>query len=212
MTVSPTRPRHRRPTRARCDTSRRGQALATTFCATHLEVQPFTPGIADFSAFPVALWQRLQNKHWRMTYPDMLDYSTSRWLRAAAPRRCRLPARVSQRAARRTSKSSLPAAPSSRWNCALNCWRTTGHRVDRRPGLLGRGEGLHGDRPAPPPRAGRRPRHRAPGAATIRSPPKLIYLTPSHQYPTGAVMTLARRQQLLAHRAQPTGLGAGRRL
>ncbi|MDD5335048.1 MAG: GntR family transcriptional regulator, partial [Rhodoferax sp.] len=57
--------------------SRRGQALATSFCATQLEIQPFTPGIADFSAFPVALWQRLQNKHWRMTYPDMLDYSYS---------------------------------------------------------------------------------------------------------------------------------------
>jgi GntR family transcriptional regulator / MocR family aminotransferase len=40
-------------------------------------VQPFTPGIADFSAFPLALWQRLQNKHWRMTYPDMLDYNAS---------------------------------------------------------------------------------------------------------------------------------------
>ena len=40
-------------------------------------MQPFTPGIADFSAFPVALWQRLQNKHWRMTYPEMLDYSHS---------------------------------------------------------------------------------------------------------------------------------------
>jgi GntR family transcriptional regulator/MocR family aminotransferase len=57
--------------------SARGQALATTFCATQLEVQPFTRGIADFSAFPLTLWQRLQNKHWRMTYPDMLDYNDS---------------------------------------------------------------------------------------------------------------------------------------
>ncbi|MDP2742349.1 MAG: aminotransferase class I/II-fold pyridoxal phosphate-dependent enzyme, partial [Hydrogenophaga sp.] len=30
-------------------------------------------------------------------------------------------------------------------------------------------------------------------------PPKLIYLTPSHQYPTGAVMSLPRRHQLLAN-------------
>ncbi|MDZ4126884.1 MAG: GntR family transcriptional regulator, partial [Hydrogenophaga sp.] len=57
--------------------SARGVALSTTFCATELEVQPFTPGIADFSAFPLTLWQRLQNKHWRMTYPDMLDYASS---------------------------------------------------------------------------------------------------------------------------------------
>ncbi|WP_291215327.1 winged helix-turn-helix domain-containing protein, partial [Hydrogenophaga sp.] len=35
--------------------STRGIALSTTFCATELEVQPFTPGMVDFSAFPVAL-------------------------------------------------------------------------------------------------------------------------------------------------------------
>ena len=57
--------------------STRGRRWPARFCATDLEIQPFTPGIADFSAFPVALWQRLQNKHWRMTYPDMLDYSSS---------------------------------------------------------------------------------------------------------------------------------------
>ena len=38
----------------------------------------------------------------------------------------------------------------------------------------------------------------APSAADERHPPRLIYTTPSHQYPTGAVMSLARRQQLLA--------------
>ncbi|CAJ0999136.1 HTH-type transcriptional regulatory protein GabR [Sodalis praecaptivus] len=32
---------------------------------------------------------------------------------------------------------------------------------------------------------------------TMRAP-KLIFVTPSHQYPTGAVMSLARRQRLLA--------------
>jgi GntR family transcriptional regulator/MocR family aminotransferase len=37
-----------------------------------------------------------------------------------------------------------------------------------------------------------------PGAADNPHPPKLIYLTPSHQYPTGAVMSLPRRHQLLS--------------
>ena len=59
--------------------SQRGQALSTTFCAAELEVQPFTPGIADFSAFPVALQQR-------------------RWLRPAASGHHRLFTGVSQRA------------------------------------------------------------------------------------------------------------------
>ena len=39
----------------RAKLSGRGQALATTFCASQLEIQPFTPGIADFNAFPVSL-------------------------------------------------------------------------------------------------------------------------------------------------------------
>ena len=32
---------------------------------------------ANAKQFPGELWQRLQNKHWRMTYPDMLDYNDS---------------------------------------------------------------------------------------------------------------------------------------
>jgi len=45
----------------------------------------------------------------------------------------------------------------------------------------------------------------APAPHDNQTPPKLIYVTPSHQYPTGAVMSLARRQHILAlarqHRA-----------
>ena len=57
--------------------SRRGETLLNSYTADQLEVQPFTAGIPDFSAFPTALWQRLQNKHWRMSYPEMLDYSSA---------------------------------------------------------------------------------------------------------------------------------------
>jgi GntR family transcriptional regulator/MocR family aminotransferase len=38
-----------------------------------------------------------------------------------------------------------------------------------------------------------------------QSPPKLIYVTPSHQYPLGSVLSIARRMQIIkdarAHRA-----------
>ncbi|HEX8957730.1 MAG TPA: PLP-dependent aminotransferase family protein, partial [Burkholderiaceae bacterium] len=37
----------------------------------------------------------------------------------------------------------------------------------------------------------------APGDADLATQPRLIYVTPSHQYPTGVVMTLARRRRLL---------------
>ncbi|MDZ4357320.1 MAG: PLP-dependent aminotransferase family protein, partial [Variovorax sp.] len=38
----------------------------------------------------------------------------------------------------------------------------------------------------------------SPSAADSTHPPRLIYVTPSHQYPTGAVMSLPRRHQLLS--------------
>ena len=38
----------------------------------------------------------------------------------------------------------------------------------------------------------------APSDSDNAHPPRLIYVTPSHQYPTGAVMSLSRRHQLLA--------------
>jgi GntR family transcriptional regulator/MocR family aminotransferase len=38
----------------------------------------------------------------------------------------------------------------------------------------------------------------APSPKDQATPPRLIYVTPSHQYPTGAVMSLARRHQILA--------------
>ena len=46
----PVRVRHARATAGQAQLSKRGTALSTTFCATQLEVQPFTPGVADFSA------------------------------------------------------------------------------------------------------------------------------------------------------------------
>ena len=36
----------------------------------------------------------------------------------------------------------------------------------------------------------------------MTNPPKLVYVTPSHQYPTGVVMSLARRRKLLEIAAQ----------
>jgi GntR family transcriptional regulator/MocR family aminotransferase len=38
----------------------------------------------------------------------------------------------------------------------------------------------------------------APQAADEAAPPRLIYVTPSHQYPTGAVMSLERRHRILS--------------
>ena len=191
-------PRHRSAHEKQGATlSRRGQALATTFCATQLEVQPFTPGIADFSAFPVALWQRLQNKHWRMTYPDMLDYNFSggyRPLRRAVADYLRVfrsvPLDVDQVIITSGTQQSMELCAQLLTDHSDTVWLEDPAYWGAIKAFMATGLNLHS---VPVDQEGI-----APQAEDEAKPPRLIYVTPSHQYPTGAVMSLARRHQILS--------------
>lgn len=177
--------------------STRGQALASQFCATELEVQPFTPGIADFSAFPLTLWQRLQNKHWRMTYPDMLDYATSGGyapLRRAIADYLRVFRSVQldadQVIVTTGTQQSLELCARLLADHGDTVWVEDPAYWGAAKAFMASGLSLH---PVAVDDEGIRPT-----AADDAKPPRLIYLTPSHQYPTGAVMSLPRRHQLLS--------------
>ncbi|TXT40670.1 MAG: GntR family transcriptional regulator / MocR family aminotransferase [Comamonadaceae bacterium] len=177
--------------------SHRGQALSNTFCAVDLEVQPFTPGIADFSAFPVALWQRLQNKHWRMTYPDMLDYSSAGGygpLRRAITDYLRVfrsvPVDVEQVIVTSGTQESLGLCAQLLADPNDTVWLEDPAYWGAVKAFMATGLRLHG---IPVDKQGIAPR---PQDNAV--PPKLIYVTPSHQYPTGAVMSLEYRHQLLS--------------
>ena len=177
--------------------SARGAALAHRFTASALEVQPFPPGMADFSAFPVALWQRLQNKHWRHTRPDMLDYASGGGhgpLRRAVADHVRVfrsvqldPEQVIITSGTQQSLAlcaQLLADPGDTvwledpayWGAA-KAFMATSLRLHP---VAVDGEGIN------------------PQPADHDHPPRLVYVTPSHQYPSGAVMSLARRHALLA--------------
>jgi GntR family transcriptional regulator/MocR family aminotransferase len=177
--------------------SSRGRALAETFCASELEVQPFTPGIADFSAFPVQLWQRLQNKYWRMTYPEMLDYSGSGGyapLRRAIANHLRMFRSVlldpSQVLITSGTQQSLELCAQLLADHGDTVWLEDPAYWGAVKAFMATGLKLH---PIPVDQEGM-----APGPADAAHAPRLVYLTPSHQYPTGAVMSLARRHVLLA--------------
>ena len=177
--------------------SQRGIRLSSTFCATQLEIQPFTPGIADFSAFPVALWQRLQNKHWRMTYPEMLDYSYSGGhapLRRAVADYLRVfrsvPLEVEQVIITSGTQQSLELCAQLLADHGDTVWLEDPAYWGAVKAFMATGLHMH---------AIRVDEHGiAPSAQDEAKPPRLIYTTPSHQYPTGAVMSLARRQQILS--------------
>jgi GntR family transcriptional regulator / MocR family aminotransferase len=177
--------------------STRGLALASTFTAAELEVQPFTPGIADFSAFPLALWQRLQNKHWRMTYPDMLDYASSGGhapLRRAIADYLRVFRSVQldadQVVITTGTQQSLELCARLLADHGDTVWVEDPAYWGAAKAFMATGLNIH---PVPVDEEGIQPE-----GASGGPPPRLIYLTPSHQYPTGAVMSLPRRHQLLA--------------
>lgn len=185
------------PTTHAADLSQRGIALSTKFCSHQLEMQPFTPGIADFSAFPVALWQRLQNKHWRMTYPDMLDYSHSGGyapLRRAVADYLRVfrsvPLDVDQIIITSGTQQSLELCSQLLADHGDTVWMEDPAYWGAANVFIATGLVAH---PVDVDHEGM-----APCPADQTKPPRLIYTTPSHQYPTGAVMSLVRRQQLLA--------------
>ncbi|MDE2049193.1 MAG: PLP-dependent aminotransferase family protein, partial [Betaproteobacteria bacterium] len=176
--------------------SARGEHLSRDYCASDLEVQPFTPGIADFSAFPLKLWQRLQNKHWRLSYAEMLDYSTSGGygpLRRAVADYVRV-FRAVQLDAEQViitsgTQQSLELCAHLLADPGDTVWVEDPAYWGAVKAFMATGQNLHAvavDHEGI-----------APVAADDRARPRLIYVTPSHQYPTGAVMSLTRRQLLL---------------
>lgn len=196
----PSAPAHRPHTRHGGATNRglsaRGDALAHSFNASELEVQPFTPGPADFSAFPVALWQRLQNKHWRHTRPDMLDYNDCGGhgpLRRAVADYLRVFRSVQlepdQVIITSGTQQSLELCAQLLADHGDTVWVEDPAYWGAVKAFMATGLALH---PVPVDGEGI-----APQAHDHQHPPRLVYVTPSHQYPTGAVMSLARRQALL---------------
>lgn len=188
---------HRGAPSGQATLSARGLSLSGSFCATDLEIQPFTPGIADFSAFPVGLWQRLQNKHWRMTYPDMLDYSSSGGyapLRRAVADYLRVfrsvPLNLEQVIITSGTQESLVLCAQLLANQHDAVWLEDPAYWGAVKAFMATGLSLHA---VPVDDQGI-----APQALDNTVPPRLIYVTPSHQYPTGAVMSLPRRHQLLS--------------
>lgn len=193
---APARPRQRSGAPGVGGLSRRGHALAHSFNASQLEVQPFAPGPADFSAFPVALWQRLQNKHWRHTRPDMLDYNDCGGhgpLRRAVADYLRVFRSVhldpDQVIITSGTQQSLELCAQLLADHGDTVWLEDPAYWGAVKAFTATGLALH---PVPVDGEGI-----APQDHDHQHPPRLVYVTPSHQYPTGAVMSLARRQALL---------------
>jgi len=176
--------------------SRRGTQLTAYAAGARFEIQPFAPGDPDFSLFPQKLWQRIQNRVWRDARPELLDYgqaggylplrsAVAEYLHASRS----VNVSVEQVMITSGTQQSLDLCAQMLADVGDIAWiedpcywaaRRVFESCDLQlhPVAVD-GEGI------------------APGEHDMATQPKLIYVTPSHQYPTGVVMTLARRRRLL---------------
>jgi GntR family transcriptional regulator/MocR family aminotransferase len=182
--------------------SKRGLAASDTpnnHLNNHLinhEVQPFTPGEDDYSRFPFALWRRLLNRQWRALNPTLLDSSHDGGylpLRQAIADYLRVSRAVNltvdQVLITSGTQQSIDLCArllTDHNDCAWveNPCYWAARRVLEVNGLQ-----LH---PVSVDKEGM-----APTTQDFRVKPRLIYTTPSHQYPKGMVMSYGRRRLLL---------------
>lgn len=188
--------KHERLAPPRQPLSARGRQLLGSVGVSKRQEGAFMPGVTDVSRFPSRVWARLHAKYWRRPRPDLLTYSPAGGLASL---------RYALAAYLKTSRS-VECAPTQ-------IIITTGihQSIDLAVRLLtDPGDAIWTEDPCywgvrsvlqvsglqlkaiPVDDEGINP-----AADDLAAPPKLMLVTPSHQYPLGMVMSLARRRMLL---------------
>ncbi len=184
----------------RATLSRRGGQLVHAAGAAQLQWGAFTPGVPEVRLFPSAVWSRLQARMWRAATPQQLSYATgagdptlrqalAEYLQGTRGVVCSAEQIVITSGTQQSLHlvAQLLADPGdSFWLEDPGYWGA--RSVFRAMGLK--------LVPVPVDAEGM-----APGPRQWRTPPKAMFVSPSHQYPTGAVMSHGRRQQLLDYAA-----------
>jgi GntR family transcriptional regulator/MocR family aminotransferase len=177
--------------------SRRGARVTAMPADRHYEIQEFVAGANDFSLFPHKLWQRLQSKYWQNPDASFLDYAREG---GHAPLREALAEylRVSRSVQLTAEQVLITAGTQQSIDLCARLLTDAGDLVwMENPGYWGARRIFEANdlqlRPIAVDAEGINP-----DEADMRSNPRLIYVTPSHQYPTDVVMSLSRRRLLLA--------------
>ncbi|MFZ6845045.1 PLP-dependent aminotransferase family protein [Undibacterium sp. RuTC16W] len=176
--------------------SNRGQAISAIAAGSCHEILVFSPEEADFSYFPTSLWQRLQSKAWREMKTDLFDYgrvagylplrqAITDYLNISRP----LKLSFDQIIITAGAQQSLDFCAQLLSDAGDSIWMENPCDVSVRRLFQARDLKLH---PVAVDAEGM-----APDMANLQTDPCLIYLTPSHQYPTGTVLSFARRIELL---------------
>ena len=189
-------PADRRGASALPGLSQRGQRLASFNGGDRFEIQPIGSEEADFNLFPIKQWQRLQSRQLRLARPDLLDYSSEG---GYLPLRQAIAdyVRVSRAVKVDVEQVLITAGTQHSLDLCAQMLTDAGDRVwVENPCYWGaraifEARELRLD-PVDVDNDGLDP-----STAPSGSRPRLIYLTPSNQYPTGVAMSLSRRRSVL---------------
>ena len=162
------------------------------------EPRPFHPRRAPVDLFPVALWSRLVRRQWRARRHQMLEYGEPGGLpglREAIAQHASSTRGVACTADQVVITSGAQQAFNLIFHLLLNpgdtVWLEEPGYLDARGALAASGARIV---PVPVDREGIVVEAGIAAAADA----KLAYVSPSHQYPTGASMSASRRLELLA--------------
>jgi GntR family transcriptional regulator/MocR family aminotransferase len=180
--------------------SQRGKILAATDVATvhyYSEALAFRPGIPDLNHFPFESWARLESRYWRHPPRDLLEYShpagyyplraeIASYLRAARGVHCTSEQIIvvsgSQQAIDLSARLLLDPGDA--------VWIENPGYPGARSALLAAGAHLV------PVRVDNEGLDVASGLSQDPNA-RMVYITPSYQFPLGTTMSLKRRLQLL---------------
>ncbi|CAB3749704.1 PLP-dependent aminotransferase family protein [Paraburkholderia humisilvae] len=181
--------------------SARGQRRLAGAGVSKRQWGAFMPGVPDVTRFPARVWSRLQNRYWRRARHDLLTYAPgggsallrhalADYLRASRSVRCTPQQVVITTGIHQSIDLAvrLLSDPGDViWTEDPCYWGV--RSVLQVSGLQLRPIAVDDEGINPTP-------------ADLAQPPKLMLVTPSHQYPLGMVMSLARRRMLLEYARQ----------
>lgn len=188
-----------RPTR-KVGVSSRGARLIGEAGAAPRQWGAFVPGVPEVRLFPARVWNRLAAKVWREVKPEQLSYATEagqRPLREAIAGYLQSTRGVvctpEQVLVTSGTQQSLHLVAQLLCDAGDVAWVED-------PGYWGARSVFHINGiellPVPVDAEGL-----APTPEQLAQAPRLMFVSPSHQYPTGAVMSHGRRRELLAYAA-----------
>ncbi len=178
--------------------SRRGTRLVREAGASDRQWGAFVPGVPDVSLFPRSVWNRLQSRRWRQPRAELLSYADGAGylpLRRALAEHLRLARSVKCDA----DQIVLTGGSHQAISVLARLLGDTGNSAWMEdPGYWGVRSTLTACGITPVPVTVDE-EGMAPTAAQMQDPPRFIFVTPSHQYPLGMVMSLSRRRMLLEY-------------